>query len=239
MKTIGLIGGMSCESSAEYYKLINEYVRAKLGGLNSAKIILNSLNFQEIADLQHLGKWDQLQNIINEAGLSLQKAGADCVLICTNLMHKCAPGLESVIDIPLIHIVDTCGEALKKQNINKVLLLGVIYTMEDSFYSDRLKAKFNIETITPCPSDRKIISDIIYNELCQGIITEASKQEYLRIIKQSTREGAEAALLACTEIPLLIKDGEAEMPLFETTKIHALKAAEYALDLSRVVNFVN
>ncbi len=230
LKTIGLIGGMSCESSAEYYRLINEYIRTKLGGLNSAKIIMNSLNFQEIADLQRLGKWDELQNIINQAGLSLEKAGVDCAALCTNLMHKCAPILETTLKVPFIHIVDSCAEALLAKKINKVLLLGAIYTMEENFYSDRLKNKFNIETIIPSPEDRKIISDIIYQELCQGRITKTARQEYLRIINLSANNGAQAALLACTEIPLLIKDGDADIPLFETTKIHAATIAEFAFD---------
>lgn len=229
MKTIGLIGGMSCESSAEYYKLINEYVREKLGGLNSAKIVMDSLNFQEIADLQHSNQWDKLQEIINNSGSNLEKAGADFILICTNLMHKCAPSLETKCNIPLIHIADACGEAMQSKGVSKVLLLGAIYTMEESFYSDRLKSNFNIETVIPSPEDREIVSDIIYNELCQGIFTEASKQEYLRIINKAADEGVEAAILACTEIPSLIKDGEAKIPLFETTTIHANKAAELAL----------
>lgn len=231
MKTIGLIGGMSCESTAEYYKLINHSVRNELGGLNSAKIILNSLNFQEIVNLQRSGDWSKLQEIINEAGLILEKAGADCILICTNLMHKCAPGLEAVLNVPLIHIADACGELMKSQGVSKILLLGTIYTMEEDFYSDRLKQKFGIETIIPGLQDRKIIHNIIFDELCCGIITGASKQEYLRIINQSSQDGAQAALLACTEIPLLVRHGEAKIPLLETTMIHAEKASCFAMGL--------
>ena len=229
MKTIGLIGGMSCESSAEYYRLINESIREKLGGLNSAKIIMNSLNFQEIADLQKIGDWDKLQEHINQAGISLERAGADCILICTNLMHKCAPGLEMATTIPLIHIADACGEIIRSRGLDKILLLGTVYTMEESFYSDRLANNFNIQTIIPEQADRVEINRIIYEELCRGIVKEASKQTYLEIINRSVEQGAQASLLACTEIPLLIKDGEATIPLFETTKIHAGKACEFAL----------
>ena len=229
MKTIGLIGGMSCESSAEYYRLINNSVRQKLGGLNSAKIILNSLNFQEIADLQKIGDWNKLQECINQAGLNLQKAGADCVLICTNLMHKCAQELQEALSLPLIHIADACGELMQEQGVNQILLLGTIYTMEEDFYSQRLETKYGIKTIIPDKDDRKIISDIIYQELCQGIINPNSKNEYLRIINKSQDRGAQAALLACTEIPLLVQNGEAEIPLYETTAIHANKAVEFAL----------
>lgn len=230
MKTIGLIGGMSCESSAEYYRLINELIRNELGGLNSAKIIMNSLNFQEIADLQHANDWAKLQEIINDAGQSLEKAGADCILICTNLMHKCAPGLEVVVEIPLIHIVDACAEAIKAKGLTKILLLGTIYTMEEGFYTDRLKEKYNITAYIPNLNDRKIVSNIIYDELCKGIIKDESKQEYLRIVHQAASEGIEAALLACTEIPLLISDGEAKIPLLETTLIHANTACKFALN---------
>jgi aspartate racemase len=229
MKTIGLIGGMSCESSAEYYRLINESIRERLGGLNSAKVIMNSLNFQDIADLQHSGDWDRLQEIINEAGLSLERAGADCILICTNLMHKCAPGLELAVQIPLIHIADACGEVIKSKNINKILLLGTIYTMEGDFYIERLKEKFDIDAIIPNLTDRQVINSIIYEELCKGTIKDSSKQEYLRVVNSAEENGAKAALLACTEIPLLIKNGEANIPLFETTKIHAEKAVDFAL----------
>lgn len=230
MKTIGLIGGMSCESSAEYYRIINHAIREKLGGLNSAKLIMNSLNFQEIADLQHKGDWESLQNIINEAGMNLERAGTDCVLICTNLMHKCAPGLEASVQIPLIHIADACGEVMKSRSIEKVLLLGAIYTMEDSFYSERLKDKYGIEVIIPSPEDRKTVSDIIYDELCLGKFKESSKEKYLEIINKSVEDGAQAALLACTEIPSLVQDGEAQIPLLETTSIHALAAVDFALE---------
>ena len=234
MKTIGLIGGMSCESSAEYYRLINQGIRERLGGLNSAKIIMNSLNFQEIANLQKIGDWDKLQERINQAGVSLENAGADCILICTNLMHKCAAGLEEATSLPLIHIAEACGEVMQLQKISKILLLGTIYTMEEDFYSERLKNNFGIEAIIPSPEDRKIVNDIIYGELCQGIINPSSKKEYLRIINESMDNGAEAALLACTEIPLLVKNNEAKIPLFDTTKIHAEKAVEFALSLITV-----
>jgi len=232
MKVIGLIGGMSCESSAEYYKGINKAIQAHLGGLSSAKLILNSLNFQEIYELQKSGNWTRLQEIIIQAGQSLERAGADCVLICTNLMHKYASELKKNISIPLIHIAKASGELMQAQGIKKILLLGTIYTMEEDFYAKVLLDNFGIETIIPSPEDRIIVSNIIYEELCKGVIRPESRQEYLRIINKAPQEGASAALLACTEIPLLLKNGDANIPLFETTQIHIDKAVEFALNPS-------
>ena len=229
MKTIGLLGGMSWESTELYYRLINETVKNNLGGLHSAKILLHSVDFAEIEKLQHLGEWDKTADILKQAAQGLEKAGADFILICTNTMHLVAPQIQAGINIPLLHIADATAEEIVEENIKKIGLLGTAFTMEEDFYKGQLEQKYNLEVITPDTNDRKIIHKIIYEELCLGNIQDASRKEYLRIIDDLVKEGAEAVILGCTEITLLVKPTHTDVKLFDTTKIHALKAVEKAL----------
>ena len=229
MKTIGLLGGMSWESTADYYKAINLGIKNSLGQLHSAKVILNSVDFAPIEKLQHQGDWQTLAEQLSEAALSVEAAGADFLLICTNTMHKVAPEIESTINIPLLHIADATAEALKVENIQKVGLLGTAFTMEEEFYKGRLIEKFAIDVITPSKNDRKIVHDAIYQELCLGQIKESSKQQYLRIIQDLYEQGAEAIILGCTEIGMLIKQQDTKVKIFDTTEIHAAKAVQYAI----------
>lgn len=229
MKTIGLLGGMSWESTADYYKAINLGIKNSLGQLHSAKIILNSVDFAPIEKLQHQGDWQTLAEQLSEAALNIEAAGADFLLICTNTMHKVAPEIESTINIPLLHIADATAEALKMENILKVGLLGTAFTMEEAFYKGRLIEKFGIDVITPSKNDRKIVHDVIYQELCLGQINEPSKKQYLRIIQDLYEQGAEAIILGCTEIGMLIKQQDTKVKIFDTTEIHAAKAVQYAI----------
>ncbi|MBT7902546.1 aspartate/glutamate racemase family protein [Candidatus Woesearchaeota archaeon] len=232
MKTIGLIGGMSWESTQEYYKLLNCGVKEKLGGLNSAKIILHSLNFEEIAKMQSVEDWKTLEKTMINSAQKLENAGADFVLICTNTMHKLADQVETAIKIPLIHIADATADSIKNKKITKVGLLGTKFTMEQAFYKDRLKEKHGIDVVIPTDSDRQIIHDVIYNELCLGEIREDSKKEYLRIINNLVKLGAQGIVLGCTEIPSLIKqdDVNSSIIIFDTTQIHANYALKQALE---------
>lgn len=227
-KKIGLLGGMSCESTVEYYKIINSEVRKSLGGCSSAQLIIESFNFKEIETLQFQGKWNELGKKLGLAALNLEKAGADYVVICTNLMHKVAPIVQSYISVPLIHMVDSVAKEIRKQKMQKVGLLGTIFTMEEDFYTKKLSDNYGITTIIPDIEDRQEVSRIIYNELCQGIITEESKQKYLEIINKMKNKGAQGVILGCTEIPLLIK--EAGIPVFDTTKIHAYSIIDKILE---------
>jgi aspartate racemase len=236
MKKIGLLGGMSWESTIEYYRIINEEVRKRTSPQVSAKIILNSMNFKEIADLQHAGKWEELYGIMAEAALELESAGAKSIFICTNLMHKSVPTIESRVSIPVIHIADAVAKQVKKDGFKKIGLLGAIYTMEHDFYKKRLEEKHGIEVIVPEKADRDIVSEVVYKELCCGIFSEKSKIEYLRVIADLVEQGAEGVALACTEIPLLIKNGEAAVPLYETTYLHAMAAVEEALSDSLLIS---
>lgn len=230
MKTIGLLGGMSWESSLGYYQAINQDIKQKLGGLHSAKIILNSVDFAEIELLQRQGDWTGTATILIAAAKAIESAGADFLLICTNTMHIIAPEIASNINIPLLHIADATAEQLKIHSVNKVGLLGTSFTMEESFYKGRLVDKHEIEVIVPNQNDRKIIHNIIYQQLCLGIITVAAKQEYLRIIDDLSSQGVQAVILGCTEIGLLINQKDTNTLLFDTTLIHAKKAVTYALD---------
>lgn len=226
MKTIGIIGGMSFESTLSYYQGINELVRKKLGGLNSAKIALLSLNFEEIAKLQRENKWQESAEILSKAALSLEKIGVDFILIATNTMHKVFPIITQQVETPFIHIAESLGEELKNNNIKKALLLGTKFTMSESFYKDILQ-NFKIETIIPNNEEMEIINSIIFDELCQGKVLEDSKKKYLQII-ESYKE-AEAVILGCTEIGMLIQEQDCKIKLFDTTKIHIKKAVELAL----------
>ncbi len=229
MKTIGLIGGMSWESTMSYYRLINEAVKVALGGLHSAKLVLVSVDFAEIEKLQHQGKWDETGEILSEAAKNLEKAGADFILICTNTMHLVAPQIQASVSIPLLHIADATAEEVIKFGISKIGLLGTAFTMEEDFYKGRLEKKYGLEVIVPNQMDRKIIHQIIYDELCLGKIEDVSRKEYLRIIDTLTVQGAECVILGCTEIALLVKPQHTTTELFDTTRIHALKAVEKAL----------
>jgi len=229
MKTIGLLGGMSWESTVGYYRAINEGVKNSLGGLHSAKIILNSVDFDPIEKLQHNGDWDGTAAILSEAALSIQSAGADFLLICTNTMHKVAPEIEQAIKIPVLHIADATAEVLIDQDIKTVGLLGTKFTMEQEFYKGRLIKKYGLKVIVPNAEDRKMVHNIIYQELCLGQIIQNSKLEYLRIIKQLSTQGAQAVILGCTEIGMLVDQTDTGVQLLDTTAIHAAKAVEYAI----------
>ncbi|AOE50577.1 aspartate racemase [Kangiella sediminilitoris] len=229
MKTIGLLGGMSWESTANYYKAINQEVKQRLGGLSSAKICLYSVNFAEIEQLQHQEEWQKTADILSEAAQLVEKAGADFLLICTNTMHKVAPEVESAINIPLLHIADTTGQQLVQNGIKSVGLLGTQFTMEQDFYKKRLTDKFGIDVLVPQDKERKQVHEIIYNELCRGEINQSSKETYLDVINNLKQAGAEAIILGCTEIAMLVKPEDTSVPLYDTAAIHASAAVDLAL----------
>ena len=229
MKTIGLLGGMSWESTVGYYRAINEGVKNFLGGLHSAKIVLYSVDFDSIEKLQRKGDWAGTAKMLSEAALNIQAAGADFLLICTNTMHKVAKQIESAIDIPLLHIADATAEVLIRNGLKKVGLLGTSFTMEHEFYKGRLIQKFGLDVLVPSEEDRKIVHKIIYQELCLGKIVGESRSEYLRIINNLANEGAEAVILGCTEIGMLVNQSDTSVRLFDTTVIHAQKAVEQAI----------
>ena len=229
MKTMGLIGGMSWESSLEYYRIVNETVKEKLGGLHSCKCLMYSVDFGVIEALQHQNKWDELTKLMIEAAQNLKHGGADFIVICTNTMHKMAPEIETATGLNVLHIADFTGAAISKDQIQKVGLLGTRFTMEGDFYKKRLKDNYDIEVIIPEDADRQIIHDIIYNELCLGLIKDDSRQKYIDIINKLCANGAEGIILGCTEIPLLIKQSDVLIPVYDTTKIHAESAVDFAL----------
>ena len=228
MKTIGLLSGMSWESTMSYYKSINEGVKTNLGGLNSAKICMYSVNFDEIEKLQHQGRWAETADILSDAALSVEKGGADFILICTNTMHKVVPEIEEKITIPILHIADTTAQKLLEQGVKKVGLLGTAFTMEQDFYKGRLTDKFGIDVVIPDESDREQVHNIIYQELCRGEVKEESRDVYRQIIEKLSQQGAEAVILGCTEIALLIQQQHTDVPLFDTTAIHAEAAVRLA-----------
>ncbi|MFX1533385.1 MAG: aspartate/glutamate racemase family protein [Promethearchaeota archaeon] len=230
MKTIGLIGGMSWESSAEYYRIINETVKDLLGGTHSAKSIMYSVDFQEIESLQHLGKWQELTELMVDAAQRLERGGADLVVICTNTMHKMADEVQKSINIPLLHIADATAAKIKEIGIKKIGLLGTKFTMEEDFYKGRLIEKYGLEVIIPQAEQRQIVHNVIYNELVLGEIKQSSKEQFKTIIQHLKIEGAEGVILGCTEIPLLVKQEDVDVALFDTTKIHARSAVEYAIE---------
>ncbi len=229
MKTIGLLGGMSWESTVGYYRAINEGVKNKLGGLHSAKIAMYSVDFEPIEKLQHSGDWEGTAKILSEAAKNIESAGADCLLICTNTMHKVAPEIEKSINIPLLHIADATAEVLVKEGIKTVGLLGTAFTMEQDFYKGRLTENFGLNVLVPSKEDIQVVHKIIYQELCLGQIKNDSKSEYLRIIDKLANQGAEAVILGCTEIGMLVNQGDTKVKLLDTTAIHAKKAVEYAI----------
>jgi aspartate racemase len=229
MKTIGLIGGMSWESSIEYYKIMNETVRAKLGGLHSAKCIMVSVDFAEIEPLQHQGKWNEATQMLIAAARSVEAGGADFVILCTNTMHKVADEVQKHIRIPILHIADATAQTIKATGLKKVGLLGTKFTMEEDFYKGRLVQKHNLEILIPNEEEREIVHTVIYDELCMGEIKKSSKTRYMGIINRLAKKGAEGIILGCTEIGLLVKKEDTRVPLFDTTRIHAVAAVEYAL----------
>jgi len=229
MKTIGMIGGMSWESSIEYYRIINETVKEKMGGLHSAKSLMYSVDFAEIEALQHIGDWETATQAMIEAAHHVEAGGADFVLICTNTMHKMADEVEAAIGIPLLHIADATAEAIKAQGLRNVGLLGTKFTMEGDFYRGRLVEKHDLEVLIPEAGDREIVHRVIYDELVLGEIKSESREAYMRIIEKLTAAGAQGIILGCTEIGLLVKEEDSSVPIFDTTYIHAVSAVERAL----------
>lgn len=228
MKTIGLIGGMSWESTVSYYQLINETIKDKLGGLHSAKILLYSVDFAEIEHYQAIGDWDRSAQVLSEIAVKLEQAGADFIVICTNTMHKVAPQIQETISIPILHIAQATAHALLENGIKKVGLLGTKYTMTQDFYKEKLLDS-GLEVVIPDQAGVEEVNRIIYDELCLGQIKESSKESYLDIIDDLKNAGAEAVILGCTEIGLLVKQEDTDVPLFDTTDIHAKRAAEVAV----------
>jgi aspartate racemase len=230
MKTIGMLGGMSWESTSTYYRALNEGVRAACGGLHSAKILLHSVDFAPLEALQHRGDWDAIAELLATAARSVQAGGADFLMVCTNTMHKVAPQIEAAIDIPLLHIADATAEALQGQGIRRVGLLGTAFTMEQDFYKGRIASRYGIEVLVPEEQDaRRLVHRVIYEELCLGRTEPASREAYLDIVADLSAQGAEAVILGCTEIGLLIRQRDTSVTLYDTTAIHAARAVEMAL----------
>lgn len=229
MQTIGLIGGMSWESTVTYYQIINEYIKEKLGGLHSAKILMYSVDFAEIEHCQSFGQWDKSVEILTDAAKRLEIGGADFIVICTNTMHKVAPQVEKNINIPILHIADATAAELTKSNVKKTALLGTKYTMTQEFYKERIAAK-GIDAVVPNNAEIETVNSVIYDELCLGIVSEKSRAEFKKIISRlKNEENADAVILGCTEIGLLIKQSDSPLPVFDTTYIHAQAAAKKAL----------
>ena len=229
MKTIGLIGGMSWESTLDYYKILNREVKTKLGEPHSAEIIMYSVDFAEIEKLQSAGEWDKLTQKMIKIAQKLETAGADLLLICANTMHQMAPQVQAEIKIPLLHIADVAAEKVKNEGLKKVGLLGTKYTMEGDFYKNRIEEKYDIEVVIPKTEARNYIHQVIYQELISGILKDESREEFKKIINTLKEKGAEGIILGCTEIPLLIKDEDSNLPIFNTTELHAKKAVQFAL----------
>jgi aspartate racemase len=229
MKTVGLLGGMSWESTADYYRAINEGVKKRLGGLHSAQIAMYSVDFAQIEHMQHEGDWEGTAKILSDAAQKVESAGADFLLICTNTMHKVSPQIEEAIDIPLLHIADATAEVLLGEGIKTVGLLGTAFTMEQDFYKGRLKQRYGLNVLTPNQEDILVVHNVIYQELCQGDVRKESKDEYLRIIESLSNQGADAVILGCTEIGMLVNQSDTNIRLFDTTEIHAESAVKYAI----------
>ncbi|NMB59948.1 MAG: aspartate/glutamate racemase family protein [Chloroflexi bacterium] len=229
MKTIGLLGGMSWQSTVEYYRIINEEVANRLGGLHSAKLVMSSIDFAEMEELQHTNRWTEAGEMLAGQARGLKSAGADFLLICANTMHKVAGAVEAGCGLPVLHIADTTADEVKRAGIKKIGLLGTRYTMEEDFYRVRLAEKHGLEVMIPSADDRAMINRVIYDELCRGITRPESKKDYLRVIQTMADGGAGGIILGCTEIELLVKPTDFSLPLFPTTKIHAQAAVELAL----------
>jgi aspartate racemase len=229
MKTVGLVGGMSWESTADYYRAINEGVKEALGGLHSAEIVLYSVDFEPVEQLQHAGDWPALAAMLCRAARAVESAGADFLVLCTNTMHRVAPEIEKAIDIPLLHIADATATVLVADGVRRVGLLGTAFTMEQDFYKDRLVRNYGLDVIVPGAADRKFIHDVIYQELCLGRVVNDSRARYLRIVGGLAKEGAEAVILGCTEIGMLVEQADTPVKLYDTTALHALSAVEAAI----------
>lgn len=230
-KVIGLIGGMSWESSAEYYRIVNERVRDRLGGLHSARCLMWSFDFAEIEALQHAGRWDDATALMIDAARRLERGGADFVVICTNTMHRMADQVQAAIGLPLLHIADPTAERIRAAGLRRVGLLGTAFTMEQDFYKGRLVRKHGLEVLVPDDADRATVHRVIYDELVQGRVEEASRQAYRGVIARLVERGAEAVILGCTEIMLLVGPEDSPVPLYDTTAIHAEAAVELALSI--------
>jgi len=229
MKTLGLIGGMSWQSTIPYYREINTQVQLRLGGLHSAKLLLASVDFAEVELLQRQGDWQAAGHLLAQQARVLQTAGAEAIVLCTNTMHKVAPAIEAAVQIPLLHIADATALQIQAHGLTRVALLGTRFTMEQDFYKQRLEERFQLQVLTPNEADRQLVHDIIYQQLCHGVIRDDSRQVYRRIMQQLVLQGAEAIILGCTEISLLVGATDAQVQLFDTTKIHAQAAAQWAL----------
>ena len=230
MKKIGLLGGMSWESTVEYYRAINQGVKAQLGGLHSAEIVMRSIDFAPLEEMQAQEDWESASNMMVEAAQSIVAGDADCLLICTNTMHKVAPTIEAILEIPLLHIADATAQALLADGYTKVGLLGTAFTMEQDFYKGRLQDKYGLEVIIPHQDQRDVVHNVIYQELCQGAIIKESRDAYLSIIQSLAMRGAQAIILGCTEIGLLVSQSDSDIPLVDTTAIHARAAVDFALE---------
>jgi len=226
MKTIGMIGGMSWESTATYYRLINEGVKKQCGGFHSAKILLCSLDFAEVEEMQAAGRWDQAGILLSETACRLERAGADCMMICTNTMHKVADQVAAAIDVPLLHIADATAERIAEDRVQTVGLLGTSFTMEQSFYRSRLEDRYGLQVIVPVKTERQRVHEVIFTELCFGKIVERSRADYLSIAEGLAQRGAEAIILGCTEISLLLRARDTKLLLYDTTELHAERAVQ-------------
>lgn len=229
MKVIGMLGGMSWESTASYYQLVNEGIKQRLGGLHSAKVALYSVDFDEIEKQQQAGQWQASGELLAKAAVGVEAAGADFIMICTNTMHKVADQVEQAVSIPLLHIADATAKKLIDDGVHRVGLLGTAFTMSQNFYKGRLTDKFGIDVITPSGEDQKIVHDVIYQELCLGVINNESRRRYLSIIERLFNRGAEAVILGCTEIGLLVTPEDTDIALYDTTAIHAQAAVDFAV----------
>jgi aspartate racemase len=229
MKLIGLIGGLSWESTAEYYRIINRSAQAKLGGVHSARTLIHSLDFGEIEAMQHKGDWAAATAVMIDAARSLERGGADFLVICSNTMHRMASEIEAAVSIPLLHIAEPTGAAITAAGFKRIGLLGTAFTMEQAFYRDRLEEKFDLKILVPEEADRRVVHEVIYHELVKGIVREASREAYRAVIARLVARGAEAIILGCTEIMLLVGEKDSAVPLFDTTTLHAEAALTQAL----------
>lgn len=228
MRKIGLLGGMSWESSALYYRLINEGVRARLGGLHSAVCVMASLDFAAIEEMQSAGDWARAGEVLAQEARGLVAAGAECLVLCTNTMHKVAPDIESAVEVPLLHLVDVTAAAIRRSGLERVALLGTRFTMEEPFYRERMMLR-DVETLVPDPGERRIVNEVIYDELVLGIVNEDSRARYRQIIERLAQAGAQGVILGCTEIELLVQQQDSPIPVFASTALHAQAAVDFAL----------
>jgi aspartate racemase len=233
MKRIGLLGGMSWESSTEYYRFINEEVRDRLGGLHSADCLLRSVDFTEIEAMQREGRWEDAGRLLAAEAADLEQAGAELIVLCTNTMHKVADAIAAAVTVPFVHIADTTADAVRAAGFRTVGLLATGYTMEQAFYRGRLEERHGLRVLVPGEADRRVVHDVIYDELCRGVIRDESRSEYRRIIRALSDNGAECVLFGCTEIELLVDQTDSPVPVFDTTRLHAARAVSLALDSAR------